>query len=751
MAFLTCFSGVGLSGGQRARVSLARALYSRARILLLDDPVSALDHTTAESIIRRAFTGALTEGRAVVLVTHRTQMVRHIATQFVDVSDGQLTICENPFDATAASTPEQDTEQKDVTAKDGKAASGDQVSAFIEEEKRESGGIKGKVWITFIMAAKWWWLLLAIMMILTRILSLLKTWFYKAWGEAYARGATDLHLLWANQSILFRMPSDVGTLMEPDGVELAYTSFDPSDYLPAPQEDLRPWLICLFILAVLAAISLLGYAISQVTAVYATSKNMYAATIKRVTHATFRFYDVTPTGRILNRLTSDISVLDNALTYFGHTIFFLTSWLMSVAVIAFVSPLFLILAGVLMFVFVLVFRHFLPTSRNLKRLESSSLSPVFTHFGELLQSQGLVTVRAYHSQQAFTESTTDILDQVQGCTHFYWSVQNWLLYRYQNMGGLAGFLLTVAALITNLSPGITAFMLNYAWTLIYSTHTLCLRFGDLQTEFISVERIVELLNIEQEPPGTRLPPASWPRFGAPITFRNVTVRYAPHLDPSLKDITLSIPGGRVTAIIGRTGSGKSTLALALLSIVRAETGSIEIDGEDLAALDVQTLRSRVTFIPQEPVLFDGTVRENLDPVGEFDEAACAAVLERIAASAGQAWSLGDRVEAGGHNFSQGQRQLLGLTRAVLRRSPVVVLDEATASIDLETSLMLQAVIREEMAETTVLTVAHRVEAVRGADYVVVLEDGRVKRQGPVGEVLAAEEGGIDGHDRDGDE
>jgi ABC-type multidrug transport system fused ATPase/permease subunit len=714
-------------------------LYSRARILLLDDPISSLDHNTAERIIRKAFTGTLVKGRAVVLATHRTRLVQHIATQFVEVSHGRLSISnEDPFEGTSASTPtEQHAKQSDADAKDGKVVSEGQVSSFIKEENRESGGIKSIVWLTFILAAKWWWLLLAIMLTLTRLLSLAMSWFYKAWGEAYARGAKHIYL--ATQNFGHLKPSDIGILMELDGVD-AFLSFDPGDYLPAPQDNLKPWLVWLFVLAVVTTFSLLGYAVSQFTTVYTTSKNMYAATIKRVTYATFRFYDVTPAGQLLNRLTSDISVLDNALMYLGYTIFFATSWIMSVTVIALVSPIFLILAAVLMFVFVLVFWHFLPTSRNLKRLETVSLSPLFTHFGELLQSQGLTTIRAFHAQQSFSKSATEIVDQVQGYTHVYWSIQNWLMYRYQNIGGIASFLLTASALLTNLSPGLTAFMLNYSWTLITTTHTLCLRFGDLQTEFISVERIVELLNVELEPPGTRLPPASWPHFGAPINFRNVTVRYAPHLDPSLKDITLSIPGGCITAVIGRTGSGKSTLALALLNIVRAETGIIEIDGEPLSDIDVATLRRRVTFIPQEPVLFDGTIHANLDPVGEFDKAECAAVLDRIAFSAGQQWELGDRVEAGGRNFSQGQRQLLGLTRAVLRHSPIVVMDEATASIDVETAMMLQAVIREEMSEATVLTVAHRVEAVRGADYVVVLEGGRVKRKGPVGEILAAESG-----------
>jgi ABC-type multidrug transport system fused ATPase/permease subunit len=693
-----------------------------------------LDHVTAETIIQRAFSGPLTKDRTVILATHRTSLVQHIATQFVEVSDGQITAYrECPFEGTGTATPDTpDTAEESTTDESSKTANqsiGDTVEAskFLDEEKREDGGIKANVWITFVLAAKYWWIFLGVAMSISRILSVGQSWFFKAWGEAYARGANQTAMLMSSNT-------DYIMALSSDGME-TFVSLDPGDYLPAPQENLTPWLIVMFVVAVLAALSLLFYAISQVTAVYATSKNMFAATMQRVTHATFRFYDVTPAGRLLNRLTSDIQVLDTALTYFGHTIFFMTMWLMSIIIIASISPLFLILAGILTVVFVSVFNHFLPTSRSLKRLETVSLSPLFTHFGELLQSQGLTTVRAFRAQRAFESSTITIVDQFQSLTHFYWSIQNWLMYRYENISALATFLLTGAALATNMSPGLTAFMLKYASSLINATHTVCLRFGDLQTEFISVERIVELLNIDLEPPGTVIPPASWPRFGAEISFDKVTVRYAPHLDPSLSDISLRIPGGKVTAIIGRTGSGKSTLASALLNIVRAESGAITIDGVSLTDIDVNTLRRRVTFIPQEPVLFDGTIHNNLDPVDEFTREQCAAVLRRIASSAGQSWSLDDRVELGGRNFSQGQRQLLGLTRAVLRRSSIVILDEATASIDVETAMLLQAIIREEMVEATVLTVAHRVEAVRGADYVVVLEDGKVKREGPVGEVL----------------
>ena len=265
-----------------------------------------------------------------------------------------------------------------------------------------------------------------------------------------------------------------------------------------------------------------------------------------------------------------------------------------------------------------------------------------------------------------------------------------------------------------------------------STHGLCRQYGQLQMDFVSVERVDELRHVEQEPSGDIDPPASWPRYGTDVVFENVTIRYAPHLDPSLSNISLRIPGGSSTAIIGRTGSGKSTLALSLLNAVRPESGSITIDNIDLAKINTQALRHRVTFVAQEPVLFPGSIRRNLDPAEEYTDAECADVLHRICSSR-HGWTLDTQVEERGRNLSHGQRQLIGLSRAVLRRSAIVILDEATASIDQETSLEIQQVIREELRESSVVSIAHQLEAIKDADYCVVLDQGRVVRQGYVRE------------------
>jgi ABC-type multidrug transport system fused ATPase/permease subunit len=672
------------------------------------------------------------KNKTIVLVTHRTSLVHHLASQFVEVLDGHINVSlENPFASNGIAEQQEhhlysDNEEGKSQAK---TTENDNVAKqFIQEEKKAQGGIKSKVFLTFINAGKYWWMLLLVMMALTRVANVAQNWFFKAWGEAY----NDKKMLRyskyfaATQQHLKRSKS----FLLPNQSKLS-VYWNPID-LPSPDDDLKPWLKLLLLLSLAQAMTLTAYACSQVTAIYATGKVIFEETMIKVTGASFRFYDVTPVGRLMNRLTSDIQVLDSALSYFGTTIFMFSAFVSSVIVIASVSPIFLLFSSMLMGLFVIVFRLFLPASRSLKRLESAGLSPLYTIFGELLQDQGLAIVRAFHAQSSFYDRTISILDTFQGYGHFFHAVQNWLSYRYDLISSSSTFLLTAIALITNLSPGLTGFMLINASTFVSAVHALCTKLGSLQTEFISVERLVELIETDQEPEGTVHPPASWPRFGSEIVFDHVSVRYTPQMEPSLRDISLKIPGGSTTAIIGRTGSGKSTLASAILNIVRAETGNITIDNVSLTDIHVQTLRHRVTFVPQDPVLFLGTIRQNLDPVDDFTDDECKAVLTRVCSeSSGQSWTLDTKIESGGENLSQGQRQLIGITRAILRRSPIVILDEATASIDIAKSIELQEILREELKEATLLIIAHRVEAVKGADYCVVLENGRVKQQGKV--------------------
>lgn len=477
--------------------------------------------------------------------------------------------------------------------------------------------------------------------------------------------------------------------------------------------------------------------------VYVAGKGMFEAVMERVAFATFRFYDVTPVGRLMNRMTSDIGVIDgNISAQFQLVTWLGISWVTSVIVIASVTPTFLIFSALLAIAFVLIFRQFLPTSQSLRRLEMVSLSPLMSNFGALLN--GLATVRAFHAQPRFQDRVIEVVDIFQKMDHFYWSLQGWLMYRYDSLGAVATFLITMIALGTDVSAGLTAFVLLNANRFVITTHYLCKQYGQLQMEFVSVERVSELLHLEQEPQGEVSPPAWWPSFSGDIILEKATIRYAEHLDPALSDISFTIKGGSKTAVIGRTGSGKSTLALALLATVLPESGRILIDNIDLAEVDKQLLRTRVTFLAQDPVLFPGTMRENLDPVSEHTDEACDAILERVCSR--QGWTLTTEIEAGGRNLSQGQRQLVGLARAVLRRSAIIIMDEATASIDQDTAMQIQQILHEEMKESTVVTIAHRLEAVRNADYCIVLGKGKVIEQGPAEEMLRKRGAGTDRDD-----
>ncbi|KAJ5303614.1 hypothetical protein N7476_010413, partial [Penicillium atrosanguineum] len=717
-------NGIGLSGGQKARVALARAVYSTSRVLLLDDPLSALDHNTAELIVRKCLSGPLMIGRTIVLVTHRTALVRTIASQIIEIDEGHCTVHDRyaimssskyGMESSMLSTDSESETEGEISLEDEATAVPDK---FIEDEHRAERGVKARVYWTYIKAGKLrWWLVLVLVLTVYRLASVGQSWFLKGWGEAYNTSSSASGGLVGDTA-----------LVATSSVDAYFAPSNPMDQLPPPRDDVRPWLWTFFAIISFQAATLLIAQFLMLAIVYFAGKALFRQVMVRVSRATFRFFDVTPVGRLMNRLTSDIGVVDgNISEQFQIIAFQAITWISSILVIATATPAFLILSLILTVCFVLIFLQFLPTSQSLRRLEMVSLTPLLSNFGELLH--GLTTVRAFRAEERFQSRVISVVDKFQGMDHFYWSLQAWLMYRFESLSAFSTFCLTALALYTNTTPGLVAFVLIAANNFVESTHALCKQYGQLQMDFVSVERVDELLHIEEESPGTVEPPAAWPTYGSDITFEDVTIRYAPHLDPSLKEVSLRIPGGSTTAIIGRTGSGKSTLAVSLLSVIRPETGRITIDNINIAEVSTQALRTRVTFVAQDPVLFPGSIRLNLDPTGDFSDRQCADVLERLCGRHG--WHLETHIEAGGKNLSQGQRQLIALTRAVLRRSPVVILDEATASIDHETSLDIQQIVREELRLSTVITIAHRIEAVKDAEYYVVLDQGRVSRQGHV--------------------
>lgn len=335
-------NGVGLSGGQRARVALARAVYSQAKILYMDDPLSALDHQTAETVVRKCFCGALTEGRTIVLVTHRTSLCLSVAKQVVEVVDGCARVLDpmawtakDMSQVTATDLAEQSKQDHEEGADESTEA-----EKFIEDEERVHGGVKAAVYWEYVKAGKLkWWAILVIVIASHRLVGVVETWFLKSWGEAYDRPQERA------ASGLF-------------------------NHLPSPEVDVRPWLFGFFLLAVIQAAMDSIWQCFMIIITYTTGRQMFRGVISRVSHATFRFYDVTPVGRLMNRLTSDIGTVDGDISQeFEYSAYLVVAWVSSIVIIASVTPVFLVFSFVLTACFVVIFLRFLPASQSLRRLE----------------------------------------------------------------------------------------------------------------------------------------------------------------------------------------------------------------------------------------------------------------------------------------------------------------------------------------------------------------------------------------------
>lgn len=800
-------NGVGLSGGQKARVALARAVYSQTRILLLDDPIAALDHQTAESILRNLFTNTdLMQGRVVVFVSHRMDILTRYAEQVLEITQaGTVTvISRNEIDAheellhfTAAKN-----KQRRESMDQGQQDTDDDVvpDKFIEDEFRAHGGVMKSVYWKYIKAGNlWYWAILVLLFSAFRAARLSHFYFLKIWGESYQNASTQVYLAASDQPE-YHYQTSLSSLDLNAATSKDWWRLDLD--LPPPDTDARPWLFWFFIIALVQFISFILSDLMIVLLIYTAGKHLFQQVMHKVANATFRFYDVTPVGRLMNRLTSDIGTIDGQIvTQIRDVAWYFMFWLSSLFVIASTTPAFLVIATVMTTIFILIFLRFLPASQSLRRLEMVSLSPLMSNFGTLLE--GLTTVRAFRAEPHFQSRIVSTTDAFQKMDHFFWALQAWLMFRFDTLSAFSTFILTMCALLTGLSAGTVGFVLATAAQFVACTHNLCRKYGDLQMQFVSVERVIELIDLEEEPQGELEPPAAWPTYNDDIIFDNVTVRYAKGLDPSLRNLSFRIPAGATVAVTGRTGSGKSTLALTLLGTILPELddatgqmGSIHIGNVDVAKVNKHALRQRISFVAQDPVLFPGTLRDNMDPIGEHTDEECALVLRRVLGAGEEAdvfasgsvsptpgtsdstsgaasetsstssssgvesdhedgnghlesnnpagetslpigkpkahenhstLSLSTRVDGGGKNLSQGQRQLIGLGRAVLRRSPVVILDEATASIDKKTAFYIQQVLREELRQSTVITIAHRVEAVKDADFEIVLDKGRVVR------------------------
>jgi ATP-binding cassette subfamily C (CFTR/MRP) protein 1 len=459
------------------------------------------------------------------------------------------------------------------------------------------------------------------------------------------------------------------------------------------------------------------------------AKHLHSQMLSHVLMNPLSFFDTTPTGRILNRFNKDIDTLDNTIPYnIRAWLNCLLSVIATLVVISYSTPIFIFVIVPIGIVYYFIQQFYVATSRQLKRLESVSRSPIYSHFGESIQ--GAPTIRAYNVQKRFTQESEEKVDFNQVCYCPSIISNRWLAIRLEMVGNFIIFFASLFAVLRRdtMSPGLVGLSVSYALQITQTLNWLVRMSSDVETNIVAVERIKEYSETEQEAPWdvpTNQPLSNWPDNGQ-VDFKDYQVRYREGLDLVLRGISFSVKGGEKVGIVGRTGAGKSSLTLSLFRIIEAAGGQILIDGVDISELGLHALRSRLTIIPQDPVLFSGTLRVNLDPFDRHSDVEIWLALEHAHLKAfvkGLPDALEHPVSEGGENLSVGQRQLICLARALLRKTKVLILDEATAAVDLETDDLIQTTIRSEFKDCTVLTIAHRLNTIMDSNRVIVLDGG----------------------------
>lgn len=710
--------GINLSGGQRHRVALARAVYREADIFLFDDPLSALDPDVANHVFTQLIAGELASTTRVI-VSHRVEYAL-AADRVIVIEDG--TVVEQGTPTQLQSRPSRFSEllhfHEQMNSKAPQAinhVTPAQEPRTPEEDQDEEIDLSSEPGARLISTEE-------------RVVGAVK------------RGMTRDYLL----------------LLAPGGALILLVALFLSRQVAAVSNDL--WLTfssnsgalnpSVFLTGYCATIAFLCV-VTYFRSTYILTRGLNAglAVHKRllhgVLHAQMRFFESNPVGRILNRFSRDLETVElhlpRCVLDAGSC---LTDTLAVCVVVAVVTPPTLLIIIPVAFAYLYGLRLYRPISRDAQRLYSTTLSPVFAVLSESLS--GVETIRASQLSARFTARFDRALESNSRVLYCQTGANRWVGVRLELLG--AAIILGVSAAI---SLNIDAFAgiafsglaLSYASSGTGAMNWAVRSLSMMENSLTSYERMQRYAEAPPEAHSGSRKPSSWPAHGT-ISIKKLSVRYRPELPFALSGITCEIPGGSRVGIIGRTGSGKSTLTLALMRLIEPHEGTIEIDGVDLTSLALNDLRNSIAVVPQEPVLFSGTLRENLDPFSDYSDAQIMEVLRRV-----ELWNLyvsfpaglSTEVHEGGFNFSSGQRQLICLARALLRQSKVVVLDEATASIDVETDYAIQRALREQFKGSTVLVIAHRLGTVIDSDLIVTLRDGELVEFGKPEDLLAKPE------------
>ncbi|KAI0321790.1 ABC protein [Amylostereum chailletii] len=728
--------GINLSGGQKQRVSIARALYFDADIVLLDDPLSAVDAHVGRALFTNAICDALCKrGKTVLLVTHALHLLPEcdyiytlsggrIAEQgtYEDLvaHGGEFARLAREFGGNGQDHPEGD--------EDGavKAAPRNTVTVedMIAKAEKRAGGKDGKLEGRLIVAEKR----------TTGSVPWKIYWEYLRAGNGYITGPLV---------VLFML------IMQGCQVMNSYTlvwwqanTFDRSFGF---------YQLLYGMLGLGQAVFTFSLGLGMDVLAFYVSKNLHHAALRHIFHAKMSFFDTTPAGRIVGVFGKDIDSIDNQLPV-SMRLFVLTLANVTGSVILItVLEYYFIIAAFVIFIGYSYFAAFYRASaRELKRLDAMLRSLLYAHFSESLT--GLSTIRSYGEIPRFVKENRYFIDLENRALFLTVTNQRWLAIRLDFLGAIMVFSVAVFAVVgvSGISAAQIGLVLTYTTTLTQLCGLVTRQSAEVENYMNSVERVVSYSRGEaveseapHEKPDVTLPP-SWPSTGA-VEFRDVVMSYRPGLPNVLKGINLDIKGGERIGIVGRTGAGKSSLTSALYRLVELNSGSIAIDGIDVSTLGLRDLRSQIAIIPQDPLLFSGTIRSNLDPFSKYDDARLWDALRRsyllpagesqtslvedvasddITLAQGR-FDLDSPVESDGANLSVGERSLLSLARALVKESKIVVLDEATASVDLETDSKIQVTIQTQFHGRTLLCIAHRLRTILSYDRILVLDDGKV--------------------------